>query len=228
MAPGVGNRERRNPHQPVHPGLALQPAIGIVAIDPDGGGLQPDRLPFAFLDQLQLVAMLFGPACVHAKQHRGPVLAFGAACPGMDFDIGVIAIGLAREHGLKPLLFGAPAERGYLFLGIGHQGGIAFGLGHLDHAGGISWSSFSRARTAWTARHPASGVRASVSARSGSRSRDWGLRPWRSVHPGGGRICPSQRCLLSRAMACSMSATWRWISGRMVLHISSVGCFVKR
>ena len=147
VAAGVGI-EGRNPHQAVNPGLAFQPAIGIVAIDPDGGGFQPRALAFAFLDQLQLVAMLFGPACVHAKQHRGPVLAFGAARAGMDFDIGVIAVGFARQHGLQPLFFGARRQGGDLLLGVGHQSGVAFGFRHLDHAGGVGEFIFQRAHGA--------------------------------------------------------------------------------
>ena len=62
---------------------------------------------------------------------------------------------------------------------------------------------------------PASGVRASASARPGRRSTGMGLRPWRSVRPGGDWRHPSQRCLLSRAMACSISSAVRMISGRM-------------
>ena len=37
----------------------------------------------------------------------GPVLAFGAAGAGMNFQIGVVAVGLARQHGLQPQLLGA-------------------------------------------------------------------------------------------------------------------------
>src|SRR5262245_35638844 len=51
-------------------------------------------------DDLDLVASPFGPADIHAFEHLRPVLAFGAARAGMNLDIGVIAVGLAREQRL--------------------------------------------------------------------------------------------------------------------------------
>ena len=48
--------------------------------------LMPASSPSWIFEDLDLVAVLLGPARVHAHQHRGPVLAFGAAGAGMDFD----------------------------------------------------------------------------------------------------------------------------------------------
>lgn len=89
----------RDPHQPVHARFRLQPAIGIVALDEQGRGL--DARLFAVMDfeKLDLEALAFGPAGVHAQKHVRPVLTFGAAGAGMDFEIGVVAIGFAGEHG---------------------------------------------------------------------------------------------------------------------------------
>ena len=137
--------KRRNPHQPVHPRFRFQPAIGIVAIDADGGRFQPRRFAFAFLDQLQFIVMLLGPARVHAKQHGGPVLAFGAAGPGMDFQIGVVAVRFPGQHGLQPLFFGAGRQRQDGFFGIAHHGGVVFRFRHFDQADGVGQFVFEAA-----------------------------------------------------------------------------------
>ena len=47
-----------------------------------------------------LLGPALGPAAVHALEHVGPVLALGAAGAGMDFEIGVEAVGLARQQRL--------------------------------------------------------------------------------------------------------------------------------
>ena len=49
---------------------------------------------------LDLEAAALRPARVHAQEHRGPVLALGAAGAGVDFEIGVVGVGLARQHRL--------------------------------------------------------------------------------------------------------------------------------
>src|SRR5882724_9114560 len=82
----------RDAHEPVHAALGLQPAIGVVARDPDGGRFQAGLLAGALLDPLDLVAVLLGPARVHAGQHLRPVLRLGAAGAGMDLDVTVVGI----------------------------------------------------------------------------------------------------------------------------------------
>ena len=76
----------RDADQPVHAGFGLQPAIGVVALDEDGRGLDAGLFAGVLFEQLDLVAVLLGPARVHAQQHRGPVLALGAAGAGVDLD----------------------------------------------------------------------------------------------------------------------------------------------
>ena len=73
--------------------------------------LIPASSPGALFDQLDLVAVLLGPARVHARQHLGPVLRFGAAGAGVDFEVGVVAVGLARQQALQ-LALGRAAPAG--------------------------------------------------------------------------------------------------------------------
>ena len=121
----------RDAHQPVHAGFGLQPAIGVVALDQHGRRL--DARLFAVMDfqHLDLEAAALGPARVHAQQHRGPVLALGAAGAGVDFEIGVVGVGLAREHRLdlaRPDLARQRADRG---LGLLDDRLVAFFLAEL-------------------------------------------------------------------------------------------------
>ena len=51
-----------------------------------------------FFDHLDLELAPLAPAHVHAQQHARPVAAFRAAGAGVDFDIAVVAVGLAREQ----------------------------------------------------------------------------------------------------------------------------------
>ena len=71
--------------------------------------------------RLDLVAMRIRPARIHPRQHGGPVLAFGAAGTGVDFQEGVIAVSLAGEQRLQ--------------LGAAHTLGQLLQAGHslLDH-----------------------------------------------------------------------------------------------
>ena len=51
--------------------------------------------------QLDVVAVLLGPAQVHAQQHLGPVLRLGAAGPGVDGHDGVLLVVRAGELELQ-------------------------------------------------------------------------------------------------------------------------------
>ena len=79
-----------------------------------------------------LVAVLLGPAHVHAHQHLGPVLRLGAAGAGVDFDVAVVGVGLAGQQAfdLAPLrLVGQRAQRRRR---LGDHRRVALGLGELD------------------------------------------------------------------------------------------------
>src|SRR3546814_604105 len=93
--------ERRLAHQPVHADLGLQPAVGVLALDPERGRLDPRHVAAADFHQLGLPAAMLAPAQVHAQQHLGPVLRLGTAGPGLDVDEGVGRIHLAGEHALE-------------------------------------------------------------------------------------------------------------------------------
>ena len=80
--------------------------------------LMPAPSPSRLFNPFDLVAVLLGPAHVHAHEHAGPVLALGAAGAGMDFEIAVIGVGLAGQQRfqLAPRHLGLQAlERGFGF-----------------------------------------------------------------------------------------------------------------
>src|SRR3979490_3387838 len=108
VSPRVGI-ERRYPHQPVHADFGLEPAIGVVAADLDGGGFDAGFFALRLFQIFDLEPVVFGPARVHAQQHRGPVLALGAAGAGMDLEIGIEAVGFARQQSFQ-LAAGARAR----------------------------------------------------------------------------------------------------------------------
>ena len=93
-----GGVERRDAHQPVDAGLALEVPVGVVAGDLEGRRLDPGLVAGQQVHDLDLVAAPLRPARVHAEQHLRPVLGLGAAGPGVDRDDGVLPVVLAREH----------------------------------------------------------------------------------------------------------------------------------
>src|SRR5262249_42826106 len=99
VAPGLGIK-RRNPHQTVHAALGLEPAVAVVAGDLEGRRLDAGLFAAAFLEPLDLAAVALGPAGIETLQHLGPVLGLGAAGAGVDLEIAVVAVGLARQQAL--------------------------------------------------------------------------------------------------------------------------------
>ena len=122
----------RDADQAVDARFRLQPAKGVVALDDDGRRLDAGLFALVALDQLDLVAAALGPAGVHAQEHLRPVLAFGAAGAGMDLEIGVVGISLARQQGFELGFVGFAFQRLQRLLGFRDDAGIAFGLAHLD------------------------------------------------------------------------------------------------
>ncbi|GJD71904.1 hypothetical protein CFIICLFH_0113 [Methylobacterium goesingense] len=137
---GVAARARivgRNPHQPVHARLGLEPAIGIVALDQERGALDPGFVAVRPLDDLDFILPALGPAAIHALEHVGPVLALGAAGARMDFEIGIEAVRLAGEQGLDLaarglLLDGADAGLAFLDAGL-----VVLHLAEFDQRMGV-------------------------------------------------------------------------------------------
>ena len=144
VTPGLGI-EGRDPHQTMHAGLCLQPAVGVVARNLDRGRLDAGLLAAAFLQPLDLVAVRIGPAGVHAQQHLGPVLGLGAAGPGIDLQEGVVGVGLARQQALELQLLGAllqRRQRGELLVGLGQAVLVAFGFAQFDQGQGVLKAAF--------------------------------------------------------------------------------------
>jgi hypothetical protein len=95
----------------VHPGLGLEPAIGVRAAHLQRGGFQPGLLALGAFHQRDLVAVLFGPARIHAQQHLRPVLRLGAAGAGVHFQEGVVGVGLAGQQALDLASLGLGGQR---------------------------------------------------------------------------------------------------------------------
>ena len=161
----------------------------------------PACLALALLQQLHLVAVLLGPAHIHAHQHLGPVLRLGAAGAGVDLDIGVVGVGLAGQQAfdLAPLrLLGQRAQRGHA---LRHHRRIAVGLGQRDQLQRVGDLLLQLAHALHLA--------GELVALAHHLLRGGGIIPEcrdprraRSARRGGRRRHPSQRCLLSSATDC--------------------------
>ena len=79
----------------MHAGLGLEPAICVRTRHLQGHRFQAGALALAGLEYLNLVAVLVGPAGIHAHQHLGPVLGLGPALADMQFDETVITVSFA-------------------------------------------------------------------------------------------------------------------------------------
>jgi hypothetical protein len=130
----TGKIERRYPHQPVHARFGFQPAIGVVAADLDGGGLDAGLFALRLLQILDLEATLLGPARIHAQEHRGPVLALGSPGAGVNLEIGIEAVGFARQQGFELTARDFPLQGLERGLGFSHHARIVLGLAEFDHA----------------------------------------------------------------------------------------------
>src|SRR6185312_6478836 len=104
--------EGRDAHQAMHAALCLEPAIGVLADDPQRRGFDARLFARTLFDPFDLVAVLLGPARIHAQQHLGPVLRLRAAGAGVDLEIGVVAVRLAREQALELALSRLLTQRG--------------------------------------------------------------------------------------------------------------------
>ena len=126
--------ERRDAHQPVHARFGLEPAIGVRAADLEGGGLDAGLFAGALLLELDLVAVRLRPAHVEPQQHLRPVLALGAAGAGVDFEIGVVGVGLAGQQRFQPALGGIGLQLEQRVFRIRQHRLVALRLGKLDQA----------------------------------------------------------------------------------------------
>ena len=132
MPPRIGV-ERRDAHEAVHAVLALEPAIGIAALDLDRRRLDAGFFARGLFEIFDLVAVLLGPARIHAQQQRGPVLALGTAGAGMNFEERVVAVRLARQQGLDLAALHVREHGLEGFLALTDDLGVVLAFGELDH-----------------------------------------------------------------------------------------------
>ena len=102
--PPAGGVKGGDPHQAVDAVLALEVAVGVLALDRDGGGLDARLLSALIVQGLIGEVVALGPAGIHAVEHGGPVLGLGAAGAGVDGQNGVVGVILARQQRGQPAL----------------------------------------------------------------------------------------------------------------------------
>jgi hypothetical protein len=78
--------------------------------------------------------VLLGPARVHPQQHLGPVLRLGAALAGLDLEVAVIGVGLAREEAFELALRRLVPQRLERLLRLLDDRLVALRLAELDEA----------------------------------------------------------------------------------------------
>ena len=112
-------------------------AVGPFALNVDRAAFDACDVAFGFFRELRGESGAFGVAQVHTLEHACPVLSFGAAGAGLDFDVAVCAVLRLVEHALEFELFDVVAE-GFDFLG--HEFGaveIFVGNGHVEKLLGV-------------------------------------------------------------------------------------------
>src|ERR1041385_6025830 len=97
MSPG-GLIERRNANETMNAGFGGQQAVGVFTFNSERNALQSRFLTWLILEHFRFEAALLGPLEIHAQQHLGPVLRFGAACARMNRANSVAAIVVAAEQ----------------------------------------------------------------------------------------------------------------------------------
>jgi len=96
--PAVGRIEGRQPNQPVDAHLGPQEPERERPLDQAGDTLDARRLTGRAGEELELHAAALGPQRVHPLQHLGPVLGLGSAGPGVDRQVGIAEVVLARQQ----------------------------------------------------------------------------------------------------------------------------------
>ena len=120
----------------MHAALGLGVAVGVLALDEDGGLADAGLVAGLHVLQFHGEAAALGPAVVHAEEHVGPVVRLGAARAGLDGEDGVVAVELAGEErgDLEGVELGDHAGHGLVeFPGVNLELGPAGGFDELDH-----------------------------------------------------------------------------------------------
>ena len=84
--------EGRDAHEAMHAAFAGEHTVGVFAFDLDRGGFDAGFFAGGGIEDRGAKTFLFGPAQIHAQEHFGPVLRFGAAGAGLYGDDGVEAV----------------------------------------------------------------------------------------------------------------------------------------
>ena len=117
--------------------LALQIAVGVFALNKDGGGLDTRLVTGLVVHELVGVAVALGPAGVHPVQHLRPVLGLGAAGTGVEGENGVVAVILAGQQGGQTALADLFFQRVVTLHHVVQLGGIVLLLRHFAQGQGI-------------------------------------------------------------------------------------------
>ena len=129
--PAAGGVEGADAHQAVHAVLALEIAVGVLALNLDGGALDARLLAVLPVEQGVGVAVALRPAGVHAVEHLRPVLRLGAARAGVDGEYGVVRVVLAGEQRGKAHLLQRRLEGGEVALQLVEHAVVVLLYGHL-------------------------------------------------------------------------------------------------
>src|SRR5688500_4994960 len=93
--------KRRDADQTVYAGFSSQQPVGVFAFDSERHTFQSSFLAWLILEHFSLEATLLGPLEIHAQQHLGPVLRFGATRARMNRADGVATIVVAGQQHLS-------------------------------------------------------------------------------------------------------------------------------
>ena len=90
--------ERGDADEPVDARFLAQVAEGVIALDPDGGALEPGFFPGRRIQDLGLVALPLRVAQVHPEEDLGPILGFRPAGARVDGHDGVSRVVVLVEE----------------------------------------------------------------------------------------------------------------------------------
>src|ERR1044071_8791897 len=90
--------EWRDANETVDTGFSGQQAVSIFTFNSECNALQSRFLAWLILEHFRFEAALLGPLQIHAQEHLGPVLRFGATGARMNRANRVAAIVVAREQ----------------------------------------------------------------------------------------------------------------------------------
>ena len=115
----------------MHAGLALQEAIGVVALDHDICRLQTGLVAVEIVENFIGKAVCLGPAGIHAVEHGAPILRLRAARAGMEGEKRVVCVVFARQERFQTRLFHVGLQLGVAVFQLVQHGVVVFLQRHL-------------------------------------------------------------------------------------------------